>query len=329
MLTRRKKKVLDDVQKATKAKNAIKVSDAIQAIRDTGEKENTKNLMKETGLSKTTVLNHWRAYRKEDEKRKEEAKESLFSPYLTNPSMLKFIDEMNPTVHEMTKKIENMNIFTFIPRKNLLYERTALIQKLRPFYLRKLSQLERSLKIHTRANQKAWFFEEEFKRKFMNHIIKFFYLFFFRLGFDKNPEKLKCKVTIDFDPLAGTIEFLSDEIDKGELSVFNNTHDFDKTITQLLEDHCAHYRLTALKNRTYIKTDYEEFEKKVLNYSKHRILSKFETEEPDIIAYIPYLHDADGNFEKDATQDAILKWKTRLREMLDHYRSVYKVEPAS
>jgi hypothetical protein len=292
----RKKGIIDKRQRNQIEENRKLISEAAHAIWSKGEEPNIPKISQYLAQNKkrlkiNTIPTNPTIYRylkelKEKRDRQHREENAAFPAFIGGLTIDDFIERMEPITKEMARRWENMGLLNCMLHKNLPFkirERTSILD---PFYRRKVTQLEKSLKIETSTNQNKFFFEKEFQHQLMVPIMMFFYTYFFDSGINELPENTKCKINLTFDAFKGKLAFLENQITWNEWRLANGRwteyptcgESFEEILYQLLEDHVEHYRMTSIKNKNFNVNDYKIFRKKVFDFTKRRILKRLDEE---------------------------------------------------
>lgn len=289
----------DSKQKEIFEENRKEILKAYEELLKEGETPTPVRIRKKTGICRKTIYKHLKDI--EETSKEPEPDEDSFEAFL-GTTLEGFISEMDAITREMKDRLGKMSSFTLLFHRNLPLEVDDRVARLRPIFQRRIDQLMKSMTIRTRANQKSWFFEEEMQRQLMRPLIKLFYVYFYGLGLDKTPEQLKCRITIEFDPLKGTMKLLEEQIKLAEWRLINRRHvqDFNDVIDQLVKDDVEHYRLAAIARKTFDERSFERFKKIAFKTVKNRIMGRLRKEGMDSWAHSEH-------------------WEPRLRSLLDNY----------
>lgn len=293
---RRKRGILDKLQKATREGNREIVLKAYDNLVNKGGIPTISTMEKEVGrlckkadmrpLTRPTIYFHWNPIRKEREKQELSSLTSNLGVYdrlleqtdTTYQQILHDIEEVKKSVLKRAKVILSGKYL------KLLNSRWDYLEATRSTFHRRINLLEHSLSIQTSAKQETWYFKYTMQQELVEFLMKLFYLYFYGLGFYRKPESLSpITLQITFDPFKGAMNSLRERINLAEWRLINGrlVQDFNEAMDQLLKDDVEHFRLIAIANKNFDEDAFKRFKKNVFKNVKNRILRRLKKEGMD------------------------------------------------
>lgn len=298
---KKKRKFLNKYNQRIAKENEEKVRKAIKILKDRGDDRTHTNVMKETGQSKTTIRKYFKKINEEilkqdEEKKQLEINQKGYLEAVVGVTLEDFISDIIPEYEELNKKfleLQNERFIGFLKilfnkeNRNLDKQLAEKRRKARPNYEENVGFLNECLKIETHTSKEKKFLERELRMRLLVPLLKSFYSYFFGFGFEKNPEDIICRIEIKFNAFNGRLAFVRKRISGIEKRLVDRKFSevfiemsFNYLIGRLMQYHIEDYRLSALKNESFVKKDYEVFKKNILAHTKARLYQKIGWHDP-------------------------------------------------